>query len=127
MIFPIYCVNFECVRAVRRFVFAVDRILEIVSSDLESEKEATIFKLIQQLNESNKSLERHKLCNEQLKHENDILTNTQKKHEFDDKELEQMTASVKEKETLIAANADSIKSVKDELQIKIHECERQQT
>merc|ERR1711933_224696 len=46
--------------------FVVDRILEIVSSDLESEKEATIFKLIKRLNQATKECDQIKLKNEKL-------------------------------------------------------------
>eukprot|EP01083_Nonionella_stella_P058061 152169_1 len=107
--------------------FVVDRILEIVSDNLESEKETTIFKLINKVNHLTTECDTLTIKNNELKTDNDALTHKQNNIDTDSDALHSLKQSVTEKELKIKTQSDKIKSIEDDLQIKTHEFERQQT
>ena len=83
--------------------FVVDRILEVVSENLESEKETTIYKLIQNVNDRQKVIDDNA------------------------DQVKKLKESVSEKESKIKSQADKIKYIENELKIKIDQIEKQQT
>jgi len=107
--------------------FVVDRILELVSDNLESEKETTIFNLITNVNELTKQCDALKMHNERLKQEQESLVQTQQTVSHQNEEFAKLKQSVADKEIKIKAQCDELKCMKDELQIKTHELERQQS
>ena len=107
--------------------FVVDRILEVVSDNLESEKETTIYKLIQKVNDLTKKCDELSIENQRLTNDNQAFLNTQKVIDNNSEQLNKLKESIVDKELKIKSQTDKIKSIEDELKIKIHEFERQQS
>eukprot|EP01084_Bolivina_argentea_P296351 510392_1 len=107
--------------------FVVDRILEVVSDNLESEKETTISKLITKINQLTKTNNILTIENKELKSNNEIFQNTQKNVENNSEEVNKLKQIITEKEHKIKTQTDKVKTIKDELQIKTHEFDRLQS
>ena len=107
--------------------FVVDRILELVSDNLESEKEITIYKLINSSNELTKRNESLLAQNKQLKQDNAEHVQSQSNIDDHSQELESLRATLTKNEFKIKGQSDKIASLSDELKIKTHELDRYQT
>jgi len=107
--------------------FVVDRILELVSDDLESEKETTITNLIRKCNALAAQCEALQLENNRLKGDNECFADTQRNIDARTEAMANLKESAREAEFKLKAQSDKMTAIADELKIKTMEFERQQT